>query len=472
MCNLLKYFNITSTFSARSIMNFFLRHSKTGIVVLVLMLLCSYSNSSAQKRACPGDDYMDWFPSLVCDNAYFGDVYIGETVTKSITIRAGNSNTLTVSSLSDDLSGVFTFEKPALPLVINGHSSVDIKITFQPQEAKDYKVVIKIVSNGYASDGEIILYGRGLMPLKPNLIISGNVDFGRHRLGTQSSPGNIILENTGNAAATILHATSAGAKDIFSLQTDAFKNLVIEPQQRIELPVVFTPTAKGNANAEFTIVTQDKSSHTVTLQGAGTSGEIFTDISEISFAATELNKAASAKEVIIQCAEGEFSDAVVLTDLHLGNQAYCDDIDKNSFTLPEISLPLTLYPGQSVRIPVNFIPFSAGEKIAQLDVTSDANFVSLKLTGRGKMNENKILSVENNSATEESVIKYSIAETTDVKISVYNITGELVQSVVNPGSMPGIYESAMNNKSLPSGVYFLNIRSSVFNETRSFIITR
>ncbi|MES2765788.1 MAG: choice-of-anchor D domain-containing protein [Bacteroidota bacterium] len=450
-------------------MHFFVKRFKAAITLV--LLLFTYNNIQAQSRSCPGDDFLDLFAYITCEDAYFPETYLGETQTRNITIRSGNKNPLTISAIPDDPSAIFTFEKPALPITLSYQATITLKVTFQPQEAKDYRVVLRVQSNAYGYDHEIVLSGKGLVPLKPNLIVSGNLDFGRHHVGTKSIPENIILENIGNAPAKLLHAILKDANGNFSFQPDALVNIIIEPQQ-VEVPVTFIPNEKGFLKAELSFVGDDNSIYTLQLRGAGTSGEILTDVKEIAFPVTELNTPAVTADALIICADGEFAETVVITSLNCGAQAYCDDIDRHSFTLPEIALPLTLYPGQSVRIPVTFKPFSAGEKSAVLNVTSDANSFSLPLTGVGKVNENKILSVENNSATEESVIKYSIAETTDINISVYNIAGELVQSLVNPGSMPGIYESAMNNKSLPSGVYFLNIRSSVFNETRSFVITR
>jgi hypothetical protein len=448
----------------------FSRLFNIGIVFLLLFFI--HSNSSAQKLSCPGHDYYDMFPSMVLENGYFSNIYIGDSETKSIRIHAGNKNPLTISAISDDPSGIFTIEAPTLPVTLENQGSITLKITFRPQEAKDYNVIVKVQSNAYGTNGTIYLSGRGLMPLKPNLAVSGNVDFGRHRIGTKATPGSIILENTGNAPALILSASLNSQTNGFSFPEDAFKNLVIEPQQVIRVPVTFTPGEKGFSTAEISITTQDGPGHSILLKGAGTIGEIFSYSGEITFPATELNSPALQAEAVITCADGEFAEPVTITTLERNVGAYCDDIDKNSFALQEIALPLTLQPGASVRIPVAFKAFSAGEKVAELNVMSDANALSFRLIGQGKVSEDRVLSVENNAATEKSVIKYSLSGAANVKISVYNINGQIVQTIENQDRTPGLYESVINNKALPAGAYFINIRSTLFNETRSFVIIR
>jgi hypothetical protein len=76
-----------------------------------------------------------------------------------------------------------------------------------------------------------------------------------------------------------------------------------------------------------------------------------------------------------------------------------------------------------------------------------------------------------------TTIRYQIAENSDVKISVYNIAGQLVQTVVNENQIPGKYTAVWDGKNssgqnVASGIYFLKMKAGEFSKVRKMALIR
>jgi hypothetical protein len=69
-------------------------------------------------------------------------------------------------------------------------------------------------------------------------------------------------------------------------------------------------------------------------------------------------------------------------------------------------------------------------------------------------------------------ISYSIAENTKVKLSVFDILGKEIKTLVNEKQSAGNYEVIFNASDLPSGVYFCQLLTEKFNETKRMILLK
>lgn len=62
-------------------------------------------------------------------------------------------------------------------------------------------------------------------------------------------------------------------------------------------------------------------------------------------------------------------------------------------------------------------------------------------------------------------IKFQIKKFSEVNISVYDITGQIVENIVNEKILPGIYEVKWNASSFSSGMYFCKLTASEYTKT-------
>jgi photosystem II stability/assembly factor-like uncharacterized protein len=69
-------------------------------------------------------------------------------------------------------------------------------------------------------------------------------------------------------------------------------------------------------------------------------------------------------------------------------------------------------------------------------------------------------------------VKFSIVNSEEVKLVVYDIMGKEVQTLVNESLQPGTYEASFDGTMLNSGVYFYELRSGNFRQTKRMILMK
>ncbi len=69
-------------------------------------------------------------------------------------------------------------------------------------------------------------------------------------------------------------------------------------------------------------------------------------------------------------------------------------------------------------------------------------------------------------------IKYDVAKTGPVNLSVYNVAGQRIRTLVNKVQERGNYRVTFSGEGLASGVYFYRLQTGRFVETRKMILTR
>jgi hypothetical protein len=71
-----------------------------------------------------------------------------------------------------------------------------------------------------------------------------------------------------------------------------------------------------------------------------------------------------------------------------------------------------------------------------------------------------------------TVINYQVPQNSFVNISVFDILGNQVQTLVNEEKPAGSYELKFNASSMPSGVYFYKIQTGSFTQTKKMILMK
>jgi hypothetical protein len=71
-----------------------------------------------------------------------------------------------------------------------------------------------------------------------------------------------------------------------------------------------------------------------------------------------------------------------------------------------------------------------------------------------------------------TTIKYSVPELSKVKLTLFNLLGEEVATLVNEEKVAGYYTVEFNAANLPSGVYFYRIQAGEFVQTKKMILMK
>lgn len=71
-----------------------------------------------------------------------------------------------------------------------------------------------------------------------------------------------------------------------------------------------------------------------------------------------------------------------------------------------------------------------------------------------------------------TVIEYSIPKNVDVRISIYDIRGELIKVLVNENQRAGIYKVTWHPKNVSSGLYILRMNAETYNDSRKILLLK
>jgi hypothetical protein len=69
-------------------------------------------------------------------------------------------------------------------------------------------------------------------------------------------------------------------------------------------------------------------------------------------------------------------------------------------------------------------------------------------------------------------IKYSLPQSSNMSIKVYNVLGKEVATLVNEEKPTGNYEVEFDATALPSGIYFYRFQTSSYHDTKKMIILK
>jgi hypothetical protein len=71
-----------------------------------------------------------------------------------------------------------------------------------------------------------------------------------------------------------------------------------------------------------------------------------------------------------------------------------------------------------------------------------------------------------------TTIKYTIPELSKVKLTLFNLLGEEVTTLVNEEKIAGNYSVEFNASALPSGVYFYELRAGEYIAVKKMILLK
>ena len=71
-----------------------------------------------------------------------------------------------------------------------------------------------------------------------------------------------------------------------------------------------------------------------------------------------------------------------------------------------------------------------------------------------------------------TLITYSIPASSNVIVTVYNILGELIKTLVNENQEAGIYKVNLDAKGLGNGIYFYKIQAGNFAATKKMLLLK
>jgi hypothetical protein len=71
-----------------------------------------------------------------------------------------------------------------------------------------------------------------------------------------------------------------------------------------------------------------------------------------------------------------------------------------------------------------------------------------------------------------TTIEFDVQKAGQVTLEIYNLQGQKVAALLNERMNPGTYQAVFDGRSLPSGVYFYQLRTETFTSVKKMILTK
>jgi len=304
--------------------------------------------------------------SLSTTSLAFGDVAVNTAATQSLTLSSTATAAVTISSATLTGTG-FSISGMTFPVTLNPGQAATLTVQFDPAAAGTVSGQLSIVSDSPTNPTAVIaLSGTGVTAggTVPTLSISAtSVAFGNVTVN-KSTTQSLTLSSTGTASVTISTATVTGAG--FSVSGITLP-VTLNPGQAATLTVQFDPATAGTVSGQLSIVSDSSTNPTavIALNGTGVTagGTVPTlSINATSVAFGNVTVNTSATQSLTLSSTGTASVTISTAT-----------VTGAGFSISGITFPLTLNPGQTATLYVQFDPTTTGTAAGQLTITSNSS---------------------------------------------------------------------------------------------------
>jgi hypothetical protein len=330
----------------------------SGAVALVVILVTSGCVGVTGKGTTPTVTgvAIDISPSSVS----FGNVAVGQSMTKTVTLTNTGTEALSVSGISVAGTG-FTASGPHLPISLGAGQSTSISAVFKPTVGDADTGTITIASNVAGSPSRIALSGTGTtattgttaatLTATPSSIAFGSVAVGSDETQT------IHVENTGSESATISKLTISGSGVSVAGMTAP---TTLAAGQTANLTVTYKPAAAGILTASLAIISNATDpSVVVGINATATVSTLAATPSSFSFGNVAVGSDTTQTIRLQNIGTSPVKISAITPSV-------------SSIAISGVALPISLAPGTSATLTAAYKPTTAGSVAGKITVTSNA----------------------------------------------------------------------------------------------------
>jgi len=358
----------------------------------------------------------------------FGNVEVNATETQSVVLTSSGTESVTITSTSLTGTG-FAADGLSLPVVLNPGQAVVLNIEFNPTAAGGVNGKLTIATNNSSGKSMVIgLSGTGAG--------SGG--------GSGGSPGGTAVP----AALSCASATMTGSgTDSCTLSLSAAgpagglavtlssSNTAVTVPSSVTVPsgaisVEFSATAAAVSTAQTATLSAvaNGGSQSFALQLNAAGAFLSASQASLTFGNISLNGLGTQTLTLTSTGTQPVTVSAVL-------------LTGSAFTMSGVTVPVTLNPGQSITMLVEFVPTLAGAASGQISVSSSATpggSMMIPLSGTGEVPYEVNLAWSAPTTSADAVVGYNIYRTLSGTSSY-----ELLNSAVN--TMTTFTDSTVEN---------------------------
>jgi Cep192 domain 4/Abnormal spindle-like microcephaly-assoc'd, ASPM-SPD-2-Hydin len=327
----------------------------------------------------------------------FGSVALGNSQQESSTLTNNGGTSVTISQAAISGAG-FTLSGLASPVTLSAGQSANFTVTFAPQSADSVTGNVTITSNAPNPTLTVPLSGTGSASSGSLSANPTSLSFGSVQVGNSQTLSE-VLTNTGGSNVVISQDTISGSGFSVSGFTSP---LTLTPGQKYSFSAIFAPQSAGSAAGSISIVSNASNpSLAIPLSGTATAaGQLAVAPTTLNFYSVVVGTNASLSASLVAT-----GSSVTVTSFNSSN---------SEFTQTDLSLPVTVQPGNSVPFTVKFTPQTTGTANGTFTFVSNApNGPTVQsLTGTGTAPPIHSVALSWKASTSPNISSYNIYRST------------------------------------------------------------
>ena len=87
-------------------------------------------------------------------------------------------------------------------------------------------------------------------------------------------------------------------------------------------------------------------------------------------------------------------------------------------------------------------------------------------------NHSRYFRISPNPFNPSTTIRYTLPKSSEVTLTIYDLLGREITTLVNKTQTPGEYSVLWNGQGHPSGIYICHLQAGNFTETRKLVLQR
>ena len=131
-----------------------------------------------------------------------------------------------------------------------------------------------------------------------------------------------------------------------------------------------------------------------------------------------------------------------------------------------------LRPGDEIMLRIFFVPTETIDYEGMILIISEAGIDTVYLTGTGTFDKITLFQNYPNPFNHSTKIKFELTEYDNVKLSIYDMNGKLVQTLLNEEMPVGTHEIEWNAVDVASGIYIYSVESGNTVQNKKLILLK
>lgn len=350
---------------------------------------------------------------------------------------------------------------------IDAGTSWTNKVNYAVFDSTNTVVDVTIAPSGavYVCAGTSAIYSSAVLTTGPILsLVQKSIDFGQVKVGSKKDS-VITVKNTGDDTLKISAIQSTNASSFLSLRN----TIIVAPGATVPDTLRFSPQAGGTVTAKLVITSNALSaSDTIIVTGFGVTAGISYSAKTISFGTVKV---------------GLKKDSLI-TVTNTGNQTLTiSKIESSSPVFTVSPVQYTVAASANIKDTVRFAPTAQGQFSASIVISHSAGpNDTIQVTGNGTLTgvagERQMPTIYSlgqnypNPFNPATTISYQLPLSGNVRLTVYNILGKEIATLVSEVMEPGYYSVRFDASAVSSGLYFYRLQANNYSDVKKMMLIK